>query len=225
MIALAPGPIVEDRQLVRRLRQGDSTAFEALILEHHPAMVRTARAYVAGADAAEEVALDAWVVVLAELEEADPFVPLRVYVLQSLLHLARTRQAVPTGIVRSTATAMDEDFLPADHPSLPGWWARHPIAFDAEEPIFRERAESRIAWALEQLPPEPCVVFGLRDVEGWTAADVCSAMGITEAHQRRLLHRSRSWVRSALCTTSRGGRTAPRRTARAPASLVARVRS
>jgi RNA polymerase sigma-70 factor (ECF subfamily) len=41
-------------------------------------------------------------------------------------------------------------------------------------------------------------VISLRDVEGWSAEEVCNALTLTETNQRVLLHRARSAVRAAL---------------------------
>ncbi len=38
----------------------------------------------------------------------------------------------------------------------------------------------------------------LRDIEDWESAEVCEALGISEANQRVLLHRARTRVRQAL---------------------------
>jgi RNA polymerase sigma-70 factor (ECF subfamily) len=52
--------------------------------------------------------------------------------------------------------------------------------------------------AIERLPASQRAVISLRDVEGWSADEVCNALGLTETNQRVLLHRARSKVRRAL---------------------------
>ncbi|HZG66115.1 MAG TPA: sigma factor-like helix-turn-helix DNA-binding protein, partial [Herpetosiphonaceae bacterium] len=52
--------------------------------------------------------------------------------------------------------------------------------------------------ALEALPLSQRLVMTMRDIEGWTAAEVCNALTITETNQRVLLHRARAKVRQAL---------------------------
>jgi RNA polymerase sigma-70 factor (ECF subfamily) len=52
--------------------------------------------------------------------------------------------------------------------------------------------------AIAALPPTQRLVVTMRDVEGWTAGEVCGALAISAANQRVLLHRARSGVRRAL---------------------------
>ena len=52
--------------------------------------------------------------------------------------------------------------------------------------------------AIRALPAQQRDVIALRDVEGWSADEVCSALSISEGNQRVLLHRARGKVRAAL---------------------------
>ena len=56
----------------------------------------------------------------------------------------------------------------------------------------------QVAAALETLPDAQRTVVTLRDVEGWSAQDVCNALDISETNQRVLLHRARTRLRRTL---------------------------
>ena len=48
------------------------------------------------------------------------------------------------------------------------------------------------------LPSRQRTVIALRDIDGWSAAEVCDLLDLSEANQRVLLHRARARVRQAL---------------------------
>lgn len=52
--------------------------------------------------------------------------------------------------------------------------------------------------AIDALPAAQREVVELRDVQGWTSAEVCAALGISSANQRVLLHRGRTAIRAML---------------------------
>ena len=56
----------------------------------------------------------------------------------------------------------------------------------------------RIDRALAGLPERQREVITLRDVEGWSAEDVCNALGLSVTNQRVILHRARERVRNEL---------------------------
>ena len=60
------------------------------------------------------------------------------------------------------------------------------------------RPRSRCSRAIDELTPSQREVITLRDVEGWPAAEVRDALGLSEANERVLLHRARSKVRARL---------------------------
>ena len=56
----------------------------------------------------------------------------------------------------------------------------------------------RLREAIAALSAQQQEVILLRDIEGWTAAEVCNTLALSETNQRVLLHRARSKVRRAL---------------------------
>jgi RNA polymerase sigma-70 factor (ECF subfamily) len=52
--------------------------------------------------------------------------------------------------------------------------------------------------AIEALSPNQQQVITLRDVDGFSAEEVCNILEISETNQRVLLHRARAKVRQAL---------------------------
>jgi RNA polymerase sigma-70 factor (ECF subfamily) len=52
--------------------------------------------------------------------------------------------------------------------------------------------------AIDGLPPRQRMVVLLRDVLGWTSAEVCDALDLSLGNERVLLHRGRSVVRRSL---------------------------
>jgi RNA polymerase sigma-70 factor (ECF subfamily) len=55
-----------------------------------------------------------------------------------------------------------------------------------------------VAEAISGLPERQQHVIRLRDIEGWSAEEVCESLGLSAANQRVLLHRARANVRAAL---------------------------
>jgi RNA polymerase sigma-70 factor (ECF subfamily) len=196
-----------DAQLLDALRAGDEGAFEALVREYHPSLVRVARIYVSSLASAEEVAQETWLGVLNGLDRFEGRSSLRTWIFRILTNIAKTRaqregRTLPFSALqdpgRVPEAAVDADrFLDPEHPRWPGHWAIKPEAWP-EEALVAAETSGRIAEAIEALPASQRAVITLRDVEGWDGAEVCNALGLTETNQRVLLHRARSKVRAAL---------------------------
>ena len=72
------------------------------------------------------------------------------------------------------------------------------MSWGPEEQVLSRDTLARVAEAIEALPPNQREVIRMRDVLGWTSAEVCNALEVSETNQRVLLHRARSKVRRAL---------------------------
>lgn len=204
-------PDAGEAALVAALRRGDERAFSALVDRHHASMIRVARMYVSSVAAAEEVAQEAWLGVLQGLERFEGRSAIKSWVFAILVNCARNRGARDQRTVPFSALgdeergpSVDADrFNADDHPRWPGHWSRPPQPWTDEQLASHETVLAVTA-ALERLPPRQRAVMTMRDVEGLEPGEVCQALGITEGHQRVLLHRARSRVRAELEATLRG---------------------
>jgi RNA polymerase sigma-70 factor (ECF subfamily) len=116
---------------------------------------------------------------------------------------AREAKIVPFTSVgpanESDAPSVDPDRLV--HPDFGhGYWPEAPPRWDNLPAERLESAEvgEAIARAVQNLPAAQREVLTLRDVEGWSAEDVCDMLGISSVNQRVLLHRARVALRSVL---------------------------
>jgi RNA polymerase sigma-70 factor (ECF subfamily) len=198
-----------EAQLLDALRAGDEDAFAALVREYHPSLVRVARTYVSTLAAAEEVAQETWLGVLNGLDRFEGRSSLRTWIFRILTNIAKTRAArdrrtVPFSSLEGESPDREpsvdpERFLPGSE-RWAGHWKSYPERWDQvpEERLVGDETLARVQDAIDRLPPLQGRVITLRDVEGWSSEEVCSALGISETNQRVLLHRARSKVRQAL---------------------------
>lgn len=208
MSLLEPGH--PDREVVEALLAGDETAFRTLVAQHYGAMVRVARRHVATAEVAEEVVQETWLAVLTGLAtfEGRHGATLKTWVYSILVNQARARgvrerRVVPLSSV-GAAGADDEPIVDPsrfrpDGDRWAGHWSAPPASLDPTGAVVADDDIRRsVEAAIAALPGQQQQVVWLRDVEGWSAAEVCAALGLSEANQRVLLHRGRSKVRAAL---------------------------
>jgi RNA polymerase sigma-70 factor, ECF subfamily len=199
----------DDDALAAGLRAGDEAAFAALVDRHGPAMVRVALAYVPSRAVAEEVVQETWIAVLRGIDAFEGRSSLKTWIFRILTNVAmrggaRERRSVPFAALAATeatdAPVVDPDrFLPDDAPLFPGHWVVMPTRWPTpEEGLLAGETRAVIAAAIEALPKAQRTVIALRDVEGWSAEEVCAALEISDGNQRILLHRARSRVRTAI---------------------------
>jgi RNA polymerase sigma-70 factor (ECF subfamily) len=198
----------EDRRLVERLLDGDERAFTELVEANHGQMLRLARMFVGSDAVAEEVVQDAWIGILKGLPGFEARSALRTWIFRILVNIAKTRgqregRTVPFSAAEvgpGEATVAPDRFLPDTHAESPGHWASIPASFDElpDARLLASETVARVRAAIDALPPMQAEVIRLRDVEGWSSAEVCNVLDLSETNQRVLLHRARSKVRQAL---------------------------
>jgi RNA polymerase sigma-70 factor (ECF subfamily) len=187
---MTDGASKEDRQLVDEIRDGDEQAFLRLVERYHPLLRRLAHVYVGSAAAAEDLVEQTWVNVLGDIGCFDGRSTLRTWVCRRLVELARASRCELDGLA-SPGVAVEPWRFRSD-----GHWQIPPRSFSdvLEGGPPSDTVLARAKASLEALPPAEREVVTLRDVEGWTAGEVCGLLAIGEAQQRALLQRGRSTV-------------------------------
>lgn len=205
-----PGTSARDAEyeLLRALRAGDERVFVTLVRTHHGALVRVALGYVRRAEVAEEVAQEAWQGFLESLAKFEPdTASVKTWLFRILVNCARARSRKERRSVPMSELVREED---DDGPSVPyerfrpegevwaGHWSSPPLKFALDDPAVNRETRELLSAAIQALPDSQREVMTLRDVEGWTAEEVCTALSLSEPNQRVLLHRARSKVRTYL---------------------------
>jgi RNA polymerase sigma-70 factor (ECF subfamily) len=196
----------EERLLVERLRAGDESAFRELVRDHHAAMVRFAETFVPSRAVAEEVAQEAWLGVIKGIDRFEGRSSLRTWIFHIVANIGRTRGQRE----RRVQTVELSEALSGDAPSVPesrftgprgrGEWSQPPARWSElpDEQVLSASTFELVAAVASRLSAMQRQVFVLRDIEGWSSAEVCNVLDVTEGNQRVLLHRARSRVRAAL---------------------------
>ena len=229
----APSPVLvasaEDLEVVARLRAGDEATFDRLVEHLAGPMLRLALLHVPSRAVAEEVVQEAWLGVLRGLDRFEGRSSLKTWILRILANIARRRgereaRSIPLSALvpeesAGSETSIDpERFLGPEHPVWPGHWAAAPRPWDGavEDRLLEKETTAVIEDVIARLPAAQRAVITMRDVVGLGSSEVCSALQISAANQRVLLHRARARVRRALEAYLDSSTSVPRPAARGP---------
>lgn len=192
---------------LQALRSGDESAFRALVKEYHSTLFRLAMIYSPSRAIAEEAVQETWLAVIRGLDGYEGRASLRTWVCRILVNIARRRAGLEArSLPFSTLDDEDGEFRavaperfhddgpnPGRWLAVPGDWSRVP-----EDRLLSWELQGVVHAAIAELPPGQREVITLRDLEGWSAAEVTELLAIEDGNQRVLLHRARSRVRQAV---------------------------
>jgi RNA polymerase sigma-70 factor (ECF subfamily) len=198
----------DDVALAKEASKGDEQAFIDLVARHQGAFTRLALVWVGSPSIAEEVVQETWAVALEKLGEFEGRSSLKTWLCGILLNTARNRARKERRSVAVPSFEPDEApdpavpaerFSPAGH-RWDGHWQAPPRAWPEtpESALLSTETRGVVEACLDKLPEAQRAVLILRDVERLSGEEVCNALGITDTHQRVLLHRARSRMRALL---------------------------
>jgi RNA polymerase sigma-70 factor (ECF subfamily) len=198
-----------DLALVARIRQGDEAAFAELVKRHHAGFTRLAVTWVQDRSVADEVVQETWLFAIERLAEFEGRSSVKTWLCGILINKARNRRrqerhTVPGSSLDGEAGG-DQPAVAPDRFSPPGHrWDGHwqappsPWPQTPEGSVLTAEMRQLLESSIATLPENQRAVFVLHDVEGLSGQEVCNALGITDTHQRVLLHRARSRLRNLL---------------------------
>ena len=167
----------------------------------------------ASPQSAEDVVQEAWLGMLGGLARFEGRSSLRTWTFTILVNRARTRGAreartVPQPPLATRGEPNTDDWFPGPGDELARTWSSIDSSsrWDTapENAALSREALLQLDRAVSALPERQRQVVTMRDIEGMSADEVCTALGLSAANQRVLLHRARSALRTALAGYYRG---------------------
>jgi len=170
-----------DRELIERIRQGDTDAFGALVSRYLERASAVAFRIVHHREDAEDLVQDAFLAALRHMDDFDasrPFWPwLSRIIVNRGLDVTASRQARLTD-------NLEQDVLD--------------LSADSAAELERKDLREQFRRALMDLPPRRRLVIELFEVEGLSIAEIAAALDAAPATVRWHLHAARRQLRGAL---------------------------
>jgi len=174
-------PLVDDRELVDRVKQGDATAYDALVRRHLARATMIARRLLGNVQDAEDLVQEAFIRALDRISTFDDSRAFAPWFFRLLINTGLNARKA-----RALRAAEPEQ---GDYPSR----GANPLEL-AEHEDLRERFQA----ALASLPPRQRLVVSMFEVDGLSTAEIADSLGISRETVRWHHHQARQTLRQAL---------------------------
>jgi RNA polymerase sigma-70 factor (ECF subfamily) len=199
----------DEQATLDALKRGDERAFARLVAAYQPGFVRIAQTWVRSASAAQEVVQDAWLAAIESLDRFEGRSSLRTWLYGIVINTARAharaqRRQVPMSALVAEETEAHEPAVPterfvAENDRWSGHWLHAPAPFPGPDRALEQlELRAQLDAAISQLPPVQQQVLILCDVQRFSGEEACNILGLSDTHQRVLLHRARAKLRASL---------------------------
>ena len=183
-----------DAALIAGLQSGDSGAFEKLLREYGPRLLRLARRLLVNEEDARDALQDAMVAVYRSIGKFESTSALSTWLHRIVVNTALMK-------LRSKRRHPEEDieqylprFLEDGHQREPSTaWTE-----SADQVIEREELRATVRQAIEKLPDAYRIVLQLRDIEELSTAETAEILGTSKNVVKIRLHRARQALRTLL---------------------------
>jgi RNA polymerase sigma-70 factor, ECF subfamily len=187
-----------DAALIAGLKSGDSGAFETLLRDYGPRLLRLARRLLPNEEDARDALQDAMVAVYKSIGNFESGSALATWlhriVVNSALMKLRTKRRHPEEDIEQYLPRFLED----GHQTIPStpWTKTTPESADTV--IERNELRAAVREAIQKLPDPYRIVLQLRDIEELSTAETAEILGINANTVKIRLHRARQALRTLL---------------------------
>ena len=182
LLADMVGPL-EDAELVRRIRAGETALFELVMRRYNQRLFRVLRALLRDETEAEDVLQDAYVRAYAHLGQLEQPERLASWLTHIAVHEAKARLRRRNRFVE----AKEGPLRAVPSPSS-----------DPEQEALGKQLQGVLISAIDELPVGYRTVFVLREVEGMSTAEVGDSLGLSDQAVKMRLHRARAMLREVI---------------------------
>ena len=174
---------MEEYELIRRARQGDAAAWEALVRSHQEPAFRLAYLLLGDPDRAEDVAQEAFIRAYHALDRFDTARPFRPWLLSIAANLARNQRRSIGRYLAALSRLVKESPGPATN----------------LEARVSERLEAQALWqAVQRLTSDDQQVIYLRYFLDLPVSETAEALGVAEGTVKSRLHRALGRLRTVI---------------------------
>jgi RNA polymerase sigma-70 factor (ECF subfamily) len=185
--------------LIAALQSGDAGAFETLLRDYGPRLLRLARRMLMNEEDARDALQDAFVSVYRSIGSFEATSSLSTWlhriVVNTALMKLRTKRRKPEEDIDQYLPRFLEDGHQIE-PSTP--WTE-----TADRILEREELRTAVRAAIAQLPDTYRIVLHLRDIEEMSTAETADLLGTTKNIVKIRLHRARQALKTLLDPTMR----------------------
>lgn len=193
--------VLDERELVQRLRAGDEAAFEVLVRTQSSRLLAVTRRILNSEEDARDAVQDAFILAFRNLKSFEGESRLstwlhRVAINAALMKL-RTRRRRPEEPLDPLLPSYQDD---GHHVEQFRSWDE-----PADDALARRRRQALVRASIDRLPENYRTVLLLRDIEQLETEETASMLGISVNAVKIRLHRARQALRTLLDPHYRGG--------------------
>ncbi len=184
----------DDASLVARLQAGDGHAFERLVRQYTPNLLRAARRFLRSEEDARDAVQDAFVSVFKSIGSFEANSQLSTWLHRILINCClmklRTKRRHPEEDIESLLPRFLDDGHQVE-PSVP--WAE-----SVETMLERNETRDLVRASIDRLPDQYRLVLLLRDIEELSTEETAKLLETTPNAVKVRLHRARQALRTLL---------------------------